>query len=230
MQDNRRVDFDEVANSYQHLLNASLSLSGEEDGYFDFYKLTCLKHWLWDSDPGAMILDFGCGIGKLASLMAQAYPLSKIWGYDISNESISLARKRWRNLNNLFFKDGFSDLDAYDLITVANVFHHIARGERQMVLSRLQGLLNKKGVVLIFEHNPFNPLTRYVVRNCAFDVDAELISLGEFMRLAATCKLEVQQKHYIVFFPRFLRYFRKIEPFLRFIPIGAQYMLVLGSK
>jgi len=42
-----------------------------------------------------------------------------------------------------------------------------------------------------------------------------------------TCQFQVQQKRYIVFFPKFLKLFRKAEHSLGFLPLGAQYMLVL---
>ncbi len=35
-------------------------------------------------------------------------------------------------------------------------------------------VLKKKGRVYIFEHNPYNPVTRYLVATCEFDRDAVL--------------------------------------------------------
>ncbi len=224
---NEHVDFDDLASSYRGLLNASIRLSGEEDDYFDLYKLNCLKRWLRDPKPRARILDFGCGIGKLAGLMAAAYPQSRVQGYDVSSKSIELALEKWKGMSNLSFVNRIAGGKLYDLITVANVFHHIRPEDRRQVLTRFLGYLGQGGVLVIFEHNPFNPLTRHVVKNCEFDVDARLISLGGFVRLAVQCQFQVQQKRYIVFFPRFLKLFRKAEPSLGFLPLGAQYMLAL---
>lgn len=222
------VDFDKVASSYRQLLTASVRFSGEEDEYFDHYKLDCLKRWLLNSGQRARVLDFGCGIGKLAGLIAAAYPQSHVSGYDVSSKSIEVARRQWEGTRNLSFGTGFEEGSSYDLITAANVFHHIRPNDRENVLTLLLGKLARRGMLVIFEHNPFNPLTRHVVRNCAFDADAHLISLGGFVRLALQCQFRVVQKRYIIFFPGFLKMFRKLEPSLDFLPMGAQYMLVLG--
>lgn len=221
------VDFDVVASSYSGLLNASIRFTGEKDDYFDHYKLECLKRFLRNPKPRARILDFGCGIGKLAGLMAAEFPRTTLYGYDVSSKSIELAREKWKGISNLSFGDRTGEREIYDLIIAANVFHHIRPENRKRVLIKIFGQLAPGGVLVIFEHNPLNPLTRHVVKNCAFDADAQLISLGRFVRLAVTCQFQVQQKRYIVFFPKFLKLFRKAEHSLGFLPLGAQYMLVL---
>ena len=223
------VYFDDFPSAYSKLLNASIWLSGEKDTYFDLYKLSCLKRWALGREQTGLILDFGCGIGKLASLMAQEYARSVIYGYDISAKSIESAREKWGHLKNLVFNNQLPEVTTFDLITVANVFHHIKRGKRQQILFRLKALLKPGGVIAVFEHNPFNPLTLYVVKTCPFDADADLIRLGRFISLVRSSGLEVHFKRYIVFLPRFLSFFRKVEFSLGFMPLGAQYMVLLGK-
>jgi len=222
------VDFDDWSHVYEKLLNTSIWLSGEKDSYFDLYKVTCLERWTNLSARASMILDFGCGIGKLANLMAQAFPQSIIYGYDVSSKSLEIAREKWRHLSNLVFVSQLPDTETYDLITAANVFHHIERKNRKATLFHLQTLLNSDGMIAVFEHNPLNPLTLYTVRTCLFDADADLIRLSHFVELALNCNLEVLLKRYIVFFPKLLSFFRKLESTLGFLPLGAQYMLLLG--
>jgi 2-polyprenyl-3-methyl-5-hydroxy-6-metoxy-1,4-benzoquinol methylase len=43
---------------------------------------------------GALVADFGCGLGASTILMAQAYPKSHFWGFDFHKESIDLATQR----------------------------------------------------------------------------------------------------------------------------------------
>lgn len=222
--DSTSVNFDDYARDYQQILSSGLRISGEKDDYFDRYKLNCLNRWACKPDQTGELLDFGCGIGKLTTLIAQAYPQSVVFGYDISPESINVARKRSAHLKNVFFETRIPSGRLYDLIIAANVFHHIKEKDRPEILLRLRALLKPEGMIVIFEHNPFNPLTRYIVKTCPLDKDAELITLGGFMRLAEECQLQLQKKRYIVFFPRFLRYFRKCEASLGFLPLGAQYM------
>lgn len=223
------VYFDDFPSTYSKLLNASIWLSGEKDTYFDLYKLSCLRRWAFGPKQTGLILDFGCGIGKLASLMAQEYARSVIYGYDVSAKSIESAREKWGPLKNLVFNTQLPDVTTFDLITVANVFHHIKRGKRQQTLFRLKSLLKPGGIIAVFEHNPFNPLTLYVVKTCPLDADADLIRLGRFVKLARDSGLVVRFKRYIVFLPKFLSLFRKLEHSFGFLPLGAQYMILLGK-
>jgi 2-polyprenyl-3-methyl-5-hydroxy-6-metoxy-1,4-benzoquinol methylase len=43
---------------------------------------------------GAKLADVGCGHGASVVVMAQAYPKSRIWGFDLHAESIAIARAR----------------------------------------------------------------------------------------------------------------------------------------
>jgi len=228
--DARSIDFDDYSNSYKDILNSGIWLSGEKADYFDLYKINCLKRWVCSPTREISILDFGCGVGKLASLMAKTYPRSTVYGYDVSSKSIELAREKWGHLKNVLFKNRLSDARIFDLITVANVFHHIKREDRRETLYRLKSLIKPGGKIAVFEHNPYNPLTIQVVKTCPFDADAELIHLNKFIKLAALCGLRVHLKRYIVFFPKFLRLFRKIEPLIGFLPLGAQYMVLFGRN
>jgi len=222
------IDFDDYVDSYGKLLNASLRLSGENDAYFDIYKINCLKRWIHNPNHRTSILDFGCGLGKFTNLMAKAYPQSIVYGFDVSSKSIEFARGERGHLNNVVFESRFPDSDIYDLITVVNVFHHVMRKNRRDTLCRLQKILKPGGNIAVFEHNPVNPLTLYTVKTCPFDADADLITLGQFVKLAMSCGLEVRMKRYIIFFPNFLKPFRRLDRFLGSIPLGAQYMILLG--
>jgi SAM-dependent methyltransferase len=223
------VDFDDYAHDYESALKSRLWLSGETNDYFYTYKLNCLKRWAYRYDLEGKILDFGCGIGELSGLLAQSFPKSSICGYDISSKSIHLAREKWEHLQNLTFKSQLPNRE-FDLIIVANVFHHIKQENRRDTLVKIRNLLKTDGSLIVFEHNPYNPFTRIVVKSCQFDADADLLSLGRFIKLALNCSFNIALKRYIVFFPIPLRYLRKFEPFLGFLPLGAQYMLLLNPK
>lgn len=222
------VDFDKYAENYEELLNSSLCLFGEKDEYFNLYKLNCLKQWAYGPDCKIKILDFGCGIGKLSKLLAQAYPESTVYGYDVSSKSIVSAQKKQKHLQNLVFGSRLSEKETYDLIVVSNVFHHIKRKDRRETLFRLRDLLKLDGILAIIEHNPFNPLTVHTVKRCPIDRDADLLSMERFIRLAKDCGLEVQVKRYIVFFPKLLKTLRNLESYLGFLPLGAQYFAIFG--
>jgi 2-polyprenyl-3-methyl-5-hydroxy-6-metoxy-1,4-benzoquinol methylase len=222
-------DFDDWAEEYEQILNSCLGLDDETDDYFHLQKLACLKRWIPGIGRTATILDFGCGIGKLATLTAQAFPLSTVYGYEISSKCIEVARKKWGHLQNLTFSNELPPIRYFDIIIAANVFHHIKPSDRAGKLLQLKEMIKPGGNIAVFEHNPFNPLTRHIVRTCLFDREAELISLRKFVGLARKSRLRIRLNRYIVFFPRSLSSFQRLEPFLGLLPLGAQYMLLLGS-
>ena len=77
--------------------------------------------------------------------------------------------------------------------------------------------------MFIFEHNPLNPLTRYVFERCPFDVNAKMIPRRELIDLARNAGLKVAAMSFTLFFPKPLKFFRPIERWLGWLPLGAQY-------
>jgi SAM-dependent methyltransferase len=222
-------EFDTFAANYGEILDETIRFAGEGSAYFDEYKLRCLQQWCIAPDTTASILDFGCGTGSLAGLVARAFPQVAVHGYDVSGKSLEEARSQSVGLPNLTFLDKLTDKVFYDLIYSANVFHHVPPNLRPEVLRSLGQRLTPNGRIVIFEHNPWNPLTRYVVKLCPFDKGVTLISRCAFVKLARGVAMDVVHSRYIVFFSSSLRFLRKYEPRLGFLPLGAQYMLVLGN-
>ncbi|MDP8299896.1 MAG: hypothetical protein P9L88_08365, partial [Candidatus Tantalella remota] len=58
------------------------------------------------------------------------------------------------------------------------------------------------------------------------DENTSLLRAGESCRLLREAGVDVFQKRYIVFFPKFLKMFRFAEPMAGWIPMGAQYLCV----
>jgi 2-polyprenyl-3-methyl-5-hydroxy-6-metoxy-1,4-benzoquinol methylase len=224
------MDFDKFYCSYKEMLNSSLGIFGKNDTFFDSYKITCIKDWLVKNDPAYDILDFGCGIGKVTALLARGFLKSTVYGYDISKECLSVAKKENAELKNVYFIDDLSKAHRFDLVMVAGVFHHIKSNEQLATMCRLRDLLKPGGRIIIFEHNPLNPLTCRIVNRCPFDSDAELIRCHKFVEMVKRSDLAVEQKLYVLFFPWSSSIFRKIEHWLRHIPVGAQYFIVASHK
>lgn len=137
--------------------------------------------------------------------------------------SIELAKEKWGHLKNLVYVNLLPDIGDFDLITVANVFHYIERDKRRETFLQLRSLLKTDGIITVFEHNPVNPLTLHAVRNCPLDEDTDLLNVSQFIKLARDCGFDARLKKYIVFFPKFLRFLRRMESFLGFLPVGAIY-------
>ena len=71
---------------------------------------------------------------------------------------------------------------SFDLVFSACVFHHIEGGEHVGIFQQLRRLLKPTGHIVTFEHNPINPVTRYMVATCPFDENAVLIPAAELRR------------------------------------------------
>jgi hypothetical protein len=78
---------------------------------------------------------------------------------------------------------------------------------------------------MIFEHNPWNPLTRRAVAGCEFDRDAVLLRRRESERLLQEAGLEAVEGAYIIWFTRESPRLQRIERRLGRLPLGAQYVV-----
>ena len=179
-----KLDFDDYAENYREVLSSSIKISGQKDSFFDRYKCYCIERFLNPTDGKNDILDFGCGVGKLTGVLAEKFPESSIDGYDISSKAIKVAEKDHVQFENVRFFDQLPPLRKYNYIIIANVFHHIEPSEHVNTLNRLRELLKNDGKIVIFEHNPYNILTQYVVKSCPFDKDAKLLQAGKIKELA----------------------------------------------
>ena len=83
------------------------------------------------------------------------------------------------------------------------------------------------GSLFVFEHNPLNPMTQWIVKRCPFDEDAVLLRMGEARFLLRQVGFTLQAAHYINFFPNsgLFRKLIRFEPMLKKFPLGAQYYL-----
>jgi 2-polyprenyl-3-methyl-5-hydroxy-6-metoxy-1,4-benzoquinol methylase len=224
MSSKRASDFDEFASSYRNLLDSSIAITGESADYFAGLKAQYVASVL-GAEFGGRLLDFGCGVGVLSGALAKQFPAARRDGFDPSSRSIA-AIDAELSKSGRFTSDENELREEYDAIIVANVLHHVPPGDRGSVVHSLTKRLSREGRLFIFEHNPLNPLTRRAVDRCEFDADAVLLPSREAVGYFAPAGLEVVQRHYIVFFPRWLRALRPLEPKLTWCPLGAQYVAV----
>jgi SAM-dependent methyltransferase len=210
------AEFDRHASGYDEMHAASIRASGERPEYFAVYKQKVLERLLGRLD--APILDFGCGIGNLTRLLESSF--DQVHGYDPSSASVGIARERAGRA--IFFEDEAAIPDGYGAIVLANVLHHVPRLDRRDLVSKLATKLRPGGKLVVFEHNPLNPLTLKAVRDCPFDEGVELLYPWEVEELLSVARLGARELDYIVFFPKALERLRPLERFLARVPIGAQ--------
>jgi len=223
------AEFDGVAGSYVDQHARSIRLSGEGVDYFARYKAQDARRV---ADRRGVqvrrILDFGAGIGNSLQPLRRQFPEARITCLDVSAQSLELCRTRLSDGVDFVAYDGIelpSDMGAFDLIFTACVFHHIPESAHVSLLRQLRKRLNPGGFALLFEHNPWNPLTRHAVNSCPFDENAVLISAPEMRRRFAAAGFAEAQVNYRMFFPGPLAALRIVEPALARVPIGAQYFI-----
>lgn len=122
-------------------------LSGEEH-YNQFIKNDDVIKQL-GSFSDKTCLDYGCGIGRITKYIANDF--KKVYGLDISEEALKLAKQNVTNQNVKFIKADLRkklDIKA-DLIFSSMVLQHLTKDEQKKILGGLKNLLNNGGIVKI---------------------------------------------------------------------------------
>lgn len=227
-------EFDQFADEYRALHASNIRASGEAPDYFARYKARDLRaaadrHGLARS--GIAILDFGAGVGGCTPHLSAEFDAPCIVGVDVSLRSLAIGRDRFGSSDWVCF-DGsrlpFGN-DSFDLAIAACVFHHIDHAAHVGLLAEVRRVLRPGGGLMVYEHNPWNPLTRHAVNTCPFDANARLVSLRMMRRSFERAGFSSQESRYRVFFPGALARLRFLESRIGWIPLGAQYY-VLGIK
>jgi SAM-dependent methyltransferase len=216
-----KVDFDDYTESYNRLLREGTGFFSETEAYFAKYKVDILRR----EAPGTAkrLLEYGCGIGRNIPFLRAALPKAAVFGSDISAASLEIARKENPGVDFLLEPPGADFEMLFDIIFIAGVFHHIPLGERAAVMKTIFRRLSPGGTILVFEHNPFNPVTRKIVNNCPYDRDAVLLKPSELKTLLADAGLLVRKSAYCLFVPPSLAFLLPLEARIGWLPMGGQY-------
>jgi SAM-dependent methyltransferase len=223
--------FDEYAASYPRLLEDPLRDRFAADPvFFHQRKWLLIRDFLRRRrlDPGKLSwLDAGCGRGDLLRLAGPEF--REAMGCDPSPEMIRSAGAQ------VYLQPSPCELpfsgNSFDFVTAVCVYHHVHGIDRRRLLTQSIGrVLRPGGLLCLIEHNPYNPVTRRIVRRCVVDRDAELLTARSAAALARSAGLEIIGTDYFLYFPEPLfRLARGLEDLLRKLPLGGQYAL-LGRK
>lgn len=228
------TDFNKYADIYKSEIEKSIRFSGQTMDFFTEIKaqlIIKLAGKLGGDITRLNVLDLGCGIGQTDSFLVNKF--RTLCGIDIANTAVERARtlnptvdyKVYDGLN-LPFSDG-----TFDIIITICVMHHLPLTQRNKFISEMKRVLKNGGLIMIFEHNPFNYFTRHAVAGCEFDKDALLISKTDLKKkLLSEKSLSMADEGYIIFFPFKGYFFRFIERVMKRLPLGAQYYLITQKK
>ncbi len=215
--------------SYEKMLDRNYSMVGESSETMIRRKADTLRQALDDYLPGARlkILDFGCGVGLFEKVLKDWPRLQSLTGMDMCPVSIQEARKAGNGRfllgqgREMPFRDG-----EFDGLFTASTLHHVEVPDRPQVVREMARVIRPGGFVGVFEHNPYNPVTRFFVHICPIDKGVTLVKPGRLRVLLKEAGLEVLETRYVIFFPTFLKPLCEREHALRAWPVGTQYLMI----
>ena len=178
------------------------------------------------------MLDYGCGAGDLMRVLAGLGADASFTGCDVSGGMLAEAARRWPpalgDAPSVAPQDGartpFADRQ-FDIVTISAVLHHVPIEERLAVYRELGRVLKPGGRIYVFEHNPRNPLVRYVIARTPIDQNAILLDAREVRHgLLDTARYDLETD-YLMFMPPGIAVLRSLDRTLAWLPLGAQYVV-----
>lgn len=227
------VAFDGYAHSYENDVDRSVSFTGRNSTFYARRKVEILEE-IVRQGPGPLqelsLLDVGCGTGTTDQTLAAR--VRSLHGVDISAEMLTKAQQNvpeaqfsWYDGVTLPFDDGM-----FDVVVAICVLHHVPMSQRSNLVSEMVRVGRHDGVVAVFEHNPYNPLTCHAVNTCELDRDAVLLPPRETLGLLKkSAGVEPECRHYL-FSPLGGATGRSLDRHLRRIPLGGQYATWVRSR
>jgi SAM-dependent methyltransferase len=223
------AEFDSHAASYRDEVNRAVSFAGTDVEFFAERKAQILVDVARRrvGDPaGLAVLDVGCGIGLVDGYLVDRF--QSVAGVDVSASELAVARSEHPQVAYAISENGEvpHPSGSFDLVFASCVFHHVARGAQQDLANEMTRLVAPEGVVVVFEHNPWNPLTRLVVGRVSFDAGVKLVRPGELRSLLSGAGATLLATQYMTFFPWRGNLTTDVERRLGWLPLGAQYLVV----
>ena len=221
--------YDAYRDRYVDDLDAAVRFSGKDHTFFTRRKADELLELAERYVAPARtlnVLDVGCGIGLTDAFLAGRF--GSLMGVDIAPGVLERAAARNPNVHyELYDGERLPLGDAtFDVTFCAGVVQVLAPERRAGFLNELRRVTGGRGIVVVFEHNPYNPLTRLAVRRFSLGHDAKMLPARQLVDLAERAGLAVLERAYILLLPSDSRVARKIERQVERLPLGAQYVVV----
>jgi ubiquinone/menaquinone biosynthesis C-methylase UbiE len=222
------ADFDSLADSYEDKINSAIAFVGREHGFYVDVKrdhLLRLASSQFQDLRAIDVLDLGCGIGAYHRGLEGRF--RELHGIDVSAQSIDVARHKYPFVSYQSFDGGklpYPD-DRFDLVFTICVMHHVPTAQWETFTAEMFRVVKLGGLALVFEHNPYNPATQYIVKSCDIDKDAVLLAPGKLRRLFGLAGFEQLQTRSILSVPPVNGPLVQIDRLFGYLPLGAQYYL-----
>lgn len=163
-------------------------------------------------------------------MLKEIIRVEKVLGVDVSAGLLGVAQREHGGAGIEFrsLKD-HQPTGEFELAFCNGVFHHIPPNKRAEAVNHVFRSLRPGGIFALWENNPWNPATRYVMSRIPFDRDAITLSPPTARQMLDDGGFEIWRTDFQFFFPHALRWLRGLEPWLASLPLGAQYQ-VLARK
>lgn len=220
-------EFDSYIKNYRQNQDQHVSLSGESGAFFAEYKVQKMAAWFPELIMGKYaILDYGCGDGLMTFFAKKYFPNSALYGIDPSSKSIEDAAEQFKDITFEVLQNNTMPYQnaSMDFVFAAGVFHHIPFDEHAQCVKEILRVLKPGGTFILFELNPFNPLTVLTFKRSPVDQNATMV-FPRYGRRLVKAFGKITTKYYC-FFPAFAKKLRIFEPFMTKIPFGALYAVI----
>jgi SAM-dependent methyltransferase len=228
-EDNKSAtEFDSFADNYSEALRAGLSVTGQSQEYYAAGRIRLLADRAREiGRKYNRVLDFGCGQGASTPLLRSELGARFAVGADVSDGLLQIARRLHSDPKVSYVT--ISDLkmvEPFDCVYMNGVLHHIPPQQRLETLSKIFEALRPGGLFALWENNPWNPGTRYVMKRIPFDRDAMTLTIPESCALLEEAGFSYLSTDTAFFFPGFLSFLAGLERALSRTKLGGQYMIL----
>lgn len=222
-------EFDRYRETYNSAVNQAIAFSGQKVELFTRAKAhdllrTIVSHF--DSPGELSLLDVGCGIGNYHPFLTSA--VSAVSGVDVSQACIAKAQERNPAVSYTVY-DGdelpYRD-QQFDVTFCVCVLHHVPPERWSQFVNEMKRVTRAGGLVVVYEHNPKNLLTRKVVRDCEFDRDAVLLTMAQTCRLLTATGCSDVAASSILTLPPIGAFVERLDGLFAKLPFGSQYRAV----
>jgi SAM-dependent methyltransferase len=223
-----RDGLDAHASSYEAEIRRSIAFAGQEHDFYVEAKARRLVE-LGNRHLGGLdeadALDVGCGIGLTDRFVVDR--VRQLHGTDLSPAMLERARETNPAVRYELCEPGALPYpeERFDLVFAICVLHHVPALQRAAFIGEIRRVTRSGGMVVLFEHNPWNPLTRLAVRSCTLDDDVELLARRELRELLENARLDIVDAAFLLFTPWRGRVMARLDRALAPLPAGAQYFV-----
>jgi len=232
------LEFDNYAKNYfkemSHPLRNIISKDGD---YFIEAKYNIIKDaftLIKNSKDGFVAVDIGTGLGLFEHFFNKEN--IKIFALDLSFNMLKIGQLiNPLKLKGLYFQGDALSIPLHenfsDIVFASCVFHHLLEDEIRIVLKEMTRICKQNGLIIVFEHNPYNIITKFVVKTTKLDRNANLLKPEEIIKMMGVSKLNlIEVKYFLYGNNKVDAWVEKRIPFASKFPLGGQFCIIAKKR